>query len=127
MVTAGTNLFVGTGNALGEGGNDPGGQVWRYTGGTNWIQINENGFDTHLNIAVHFLLTMDGYLYAGTANKSGMGANVFRTWIGNFSPLVFADALIFPTADAHIFTSSPTNIIWDIEKITDDIDGTNLT
>ena len=127
MVTAGTNLFVGTGNALGDGGNDPGGQVWRYTGGTNWIQINENGFDTNLNMAVQFLLTMDECLYAGTANNWSMGSAVWRTWIGNFPPLIFADALLFPSAGSIIHASQWTNIIWNIEKISDDIDGTNLT
>ena len=43
------------------------------------------------------------------------------------SPQIAIDALIFPSADAVIFASTPTNIIWDVEKITDDIDGTNLT
>ena len=43
------------------------------------------------------------------------------------SPQIAIDALIFPSADAVIFASTPTNIIWDVEKITDDIDSTNLT
>ncbi len=43
------------------------------------------------------------------------------------SPQIAVDALIFPSADAVIFASTPTNIIWDVEKITDNIDGTNLT
>ena len=42
-------------------------------------------------------------------------------------PQIAINALIFPSADAVIFASTPTNIIWDVEKITDDIDGTNLT
>ena len=41
--------------------------------------------------------------------------------------LIFADALTFPTANSIIFASQLTNIIWDVEKITDDINGTNLT
>jgi len=43
------------------------------------------------------------------------------------SPQIAIDALIFPSADAIIFASTATNIIWDVEKITDVIDGTNLT
>ena len=43
------------------------------------------------------------------------------------SPQIAIDALIFPSADSVIFASQWTNIIWDVEKITDDIDGTNLT
>ncbi len=43
------------------------------------------------------------------------------------SPQIAADALIFPAANSIIFASSPTNIIWHVDKITDNIDGTNLT
>jgi len=42
-------------------------------------------------------------------------------------PQIAIDALIFPAANSIIFASTATNIIWDVEKITDDIDGTNLT
>ena len=37
------------------------------------------------------------------------------------------NALIFPAENSMIFASTMTNIIWDVGKITDDIDGTNLT
>jgi len=42
-------------------------------------------------------------------------------------PQIATNALIFPSAGAILLAPSPTNIIWDFEKITDDIDGTNLT
>jgi len=42
-------------------------------------------------------------------------------------PQIAADALIFPSADSIILASALTNIIWDSEKIIDEIDGTNLT
>ncbi len=41
--------------------------------------------------------------------------------------MIFADALTFPTSDALIFASTTTNIIWDVEKIIDNVDETNLT
>ena len=42
-------------------------------------------------------------------------------------PQIATNALIFPAKNSIIFASKMTNIIWDVEKITDDIDGTNLT
>jgi len=42
-------------------------------------------------------------------------------------PQIATNALIFPEAGSVIHASSPTNIIWHVDKITDDIDGTNLT
>jgi len=43
-------------------------------------------------------------------------------------PLEIAtNALIFPEVNSIIYASFLTNIIWNVEKITDDIDGTNLT
>ena len=46
---------------------------------------------------------------------------------GGTGPQIATNALIFPEVNSIIFASSLTNIIWDVEKITDDIDGTNLT
>ncbi len=51
-----------------------------------------------------------------------MGAYEY-VWI----PQIATNALIFPAENSMIFASMFTNIIWDVEKITDDIDGTNLT
>ena len=42
-------------------------------------------------------------------------------------PQISTNALVFPSANSVIFALSPTNIFWNAEKITDDIDGTNLT
>jgi len=39
---------------------------------------------------------------------------------------IATNALIFPEENSIIFADKLTNIIWDVEKITDDIDGTNL-
>jgi len=43
------------------------------------------------------------------------------------TPQISTDALIFPAANSIIFPTQWTNIIWDFAKITNDIDGTNLT
>jgi len=42
-------------------------------------------------------------------------------------PQIATNALIFPSAGAQLYEGDLTNIIWDFEGITDDIDGTNLT
>jgi len=79
MITNSAELFVGTGNALGDGGNDSGAQVWQYTAGTDWEQINQNGFDDPHNMAVQFLHLQGGYLYAGVSNSWSRGGMVWRT------------------------------------------------
>jgi len=43
-----------------------------------------------------------------------------------FPPQIATNALVFPVADSIIFATQWTNIIWLVDKITDDIDGTNL-
>ncbi len=44
----------------------------------------------------------------------------------NIAPQIATNALIFPELNSFIFAVQITNIIWDVDKITDDIDGTNL-
>ena len=74
MEEAGGNLYVGTGNVLGAGGNKPGAQVWEYDGsfGT-WTQVNSNGFDQQTNMAAQDLVRWSGYLWAGVSNSWGRG------------------------------------------------------
>ena len=43
------------------------------------------------------------------------------------APNIATNALIFPKNNSIIFASQLTNIFWYVEKITDNIDGTNLT
>ena len=83
------------------------------------------------NLIVTNLLTDTIYYYrlrsenaAGTSPDS----NIIQTrTLQKPEPEIATNALIFPSVDSLVFASSPTNIIWDVEKITDDIDGTNLT
>ena len=49
-----------------------------------------------------------------------------KTWIES-APQIATNALIFPASNSVVWAPYPTNIIWDVSKITDDIDGTNLT
>jgi len=44
-----------------------------------------------------------------------------------WAPQIATNALIFPFAGAALLAPFPTNIIWNFEGITDDLDGTNLT
>ncbi len=120
MIEYGTNLFVGTGNALGAGGNDPGAQVWLYTGGTNWNQINENGFGFtnsaggHSHMAVQFLHMKNGYLYAGASDSWNNGASVWRTWVG-LLPLQ-------PPVASNDVASTPEDMALVINVLTNDTD-----
>jgi len=43
------------------------------------------------------------------------------------APYIATNALIFPKNNSIIFATQKTNIIWFVDKITDNIDGTNLT
>jgi hypothetical protein len=44
------------------------------------------------------------------------------------SPIeIAADALIFPSADSILYEGDLTNITWHVDRITDEIDGTNVT
>ena len=66
-------LYAGVRNDT--GGDNPedmvGAQVWRYDGGTNWTQVNQDGFGnvpSEYNRSVETMAVVDGRLYAGTWN-----------------------------------------------------------
>ncbi|MDM8525546.1 hypothetical protein QUF80_19425 [Desulfococcaceae bacterium HSG8] len=54
------HLYVGTRN------DDDGAEVWRYDGGSDWTQINKDGFGTVASQAVWDMTEYDGKLCAGT-------------------------------------------------------------
>jgi len=64
-------------------------------------------------------------------NKYGYPTNdvvsIRRKTLIESQPQIATNALIFPSASSVLLAPFPTNIIWDLEKITDDLDGTNLT
>lgn len=45
----------------------------------------------------------------------------------SYPPQIATNALFFLAKDSIIFASTPTNVIWNAEKITDDVDSSSLT
>ena len=79
-------VYVGT-------GNNSGGEIWRYSGGTNWVQIGDPGFGNPENYGIEVLKdTFAGYVYAGTLNFNG-GAELWRSINGNDWDQVFSGGL----------------------------------
>jgi len=66
---------------------------------------------------------------AGTNFLAVVGGGEHSLAIGSVAsePHIATNALIFPSSSSVLLAPFPTNIIWDTEKITDGIDGTNLT
>jgi len=62
-----------------------------------------------------------------SSNISEISVNKTTLEITKILLEIATNALIFPLEGAIILAPFPTNIIWDAEKITDDIDGTNVT
>ncbi len=80
MIVFNSYLYVGTANDVIRGGT--GCELWRYDG-SNWTQINSDGFGTTENIQVHALAVYGPYLYAGTTN-SNTGCAVWETLVGYY-------------------------------------------
>ncbi len=78
------------------------------------------------SVAVEEDVTVAGAINESTGGSSAGAAYVFENFI-NSPPQIATNALIFPSAGATILAPFPTNIIWNFEKITDFIDGTNVT
>jgi len=70
------NLYTGTVNPI------DGCQVWRYDSGTNWTQVNTNGFGTTNNQAVSSMAVLGKKLYLGTLNPLD-GCQLWRYDGGN--------------------------------------------
>jgi len=71
------------------------------------------------------IISVSGTNFAGYLTNDVV--TIHRKTLIESEPHIATNALIFPSNGAVILAPFPTNIIWDIEKITDDIDGTNLT
>jgi len=64
-------LYVGTENSDGVWlGTGPGAEVWRYDG-TNWVQVNTDGFGDPDNETADSMAVYNNYLYVGTENSRG--------------------------------------------------------
>ena len=71
------------------------------------------------------LITVSGTNVYGHSTNSVV--SIRRKTLIESEPQIATNALIFPSANSELFEGDLTNIIWDVEKITDDLDGTNLT
>ncbi len=71
-------LYVGTENSEGA-------EIWRYDG-TEWVQVNEDGFGDVNNSHSHSMAVYNGCLYAGTFNYNG--AEIWRYNAGVWAPVV---------------------------------------
>ena len=81
-------------------------------------------------INMQLLIGSNSFYVSGT-NVFGQSTNDVvcihrKTWSESI-PQIATNALVFPASNSVIWASYPTNIIWDVSKITDDVDGTNLT
>ena len=77
-------LYAGTENshALWPGGTGSGAEVWRYDG-TNWVQINTDGFGDRDNETTDSMAVHNNYLYVGTENARGAEVWVYSgaAWV----------------------------------------------
>ena len=65
--------------------------------------------------------------FATNADVSETSLNKTTLTIIMVAPQIATNALIFPSSGAELFEGDLTNIIWNVDAITDNIDGTNLT
>jgi len=85
------------------------------------------GFSTTINNLEHGdnnITILGENKYGDPTNDA---VNIHRKTLIESEPKIATNALIFPAVNSMIYASQWTNISWDAEKITDDIDGTNLT
>jgi len=113
----------GTNNA-----NVVGGMNWANSlGGSGSIPVSGFGFQVSgisLNVGDNLITVSGTNIYGQSTNDV---VSIQRKTLIESEPHIATNALIFPSSNSVLLAPFPTNIIWDIEKITDDIDGTNLT
>ena len=106
----------------------------RNAGGTDaWGEVKKlTASDAELGDRFGWSVAIAGDVAVIGANWEDAGGNnagaayVFENFIF-LPPQIATNALIFPSANSVIFALPRTNIVWDVEKITDNSDGTNLT
>jgi hypothetical protein len=108
------------------------GEMWwtnAATGGTGsltsgTVTISNFQFQVSINHGDN-LITVSGTNIYGQSTNDVVSIHR-KTWIES-APQIATNALIFPASNSVVWAPYPTNIIWDVSRITDDIDGTNLT
>ena len=91
----------------------------------------ENGAVPVSNFQFQFSINLDhgdNIVKVSGTNVAGHSTNSVvcihrKTWIES-APQIAANALIFPASNSIILAPHPTNIIWDVSKITDETDLT---
>ncbi|MBM4431417.1 MAG: hypothetical protein FJ026_13900 [Chloroflexi bacterium] len=71
-------LYAGTNSLLWSDYSSTGSEVWRSSDGSNWRQVNADGFGAVYNTATSALTPFNGYLYASTTTSPGHGVEVWR-------------------------------------------------
>jgi len=121
----------GTNNA-----NVVGGMNWTnsLTGGSGSIPVSGVGFQVSgilLDVGENLITVSGTNVYGQSTPEPPDGSNnvvsIRRKTLIESEPHIATNALIFPSAYSELYEGDKTNIIWNFEKITDDIDGTNLT
>ncbi len=95
-----------------------------HSGITNLVA---QGFSTTINFLEHGdnIITLSGENIYNQSTSSVV--TIRRKTSTDPNPQIATNALIFPSFNSELFEGDLTNIIWDIDKITDDIDGTDVT
>ena len=70
------------------------------------------------------LITVSGTNIYGQSTNSVV--SIRRKTLIESEPHIATNALIFPSANSELYEGDLTNIIWDVEGITDEMDSTNL-
>jgi hypothetical protein len=71
-------LYAGTNSLLWTDFSSTGGEVWRSSDGSNWQQVNADGFGVVYNAGIPALASFNGFLYASTTPPAGHGVEVWR-------------------------------------------------
>ena len=94
---------------------------------TNWFNRNGDAWNV---IAADLLEGANTIEVMGT-NTYGQSTNdttiITRQTREEAAPRIATNALIFPINNSMLNAPAPTNVIWRVDGITDDMDSTNLT
>jgi len=103
------------------------GEMWwtnSLNGAGGTVPISNFNFQVSVDYGNNLITVSGTNVYGQSTNDV---VNIHRkTWIES-APQIATNALVFPASNSVVWAPYPTNIIWDVSKITDDIDGTNLT
>ena len=97
---------------------------------TNYFPQGFSTIISNLIVGANNITVFGENIYGQSTPEPPAGSNVVtiqRKTLIESQPDIATNALIFPSANAVLLAPLPTNIIWNLEKITDNIDGTNLT